>query len=359
MSRITFDDLLGQKVYTTYNDFISEIPSIISKEVSDNMKKERKLIEDIRNNEIFKKFTIKNVEKLLPEAEKQLLEGNVVGVDGTKANFPLFSGVRCQVGVVAVNYTGQQIKHSFFISQAGLSDDPAEVLDRIARRIETDEDVTEMALRGFMLYREREVGLAPQFKGKYIMYHGPLLPFELMSGLGRLRALNTTLDILKRIIHEKRCFSIVSSSSYKDYAYFGLALKKGEYLTKEGLDLYDHLANTANFMKYKDKWRDDERKMIEDFLENYARNIKIGIIRIGERPYVFHAHKDIFDLAAAIIARDSMFQKEKGFPLLIDYADTLCTEYFSASQFSNMMKWELAKNNSYLAEMGERKMRVK
>jgi hypothetical protein len=138
-----------------------------------------------------------------------------------------------------------------------------------------------------------------------------------------------------------------------------MALKNGEYLTKEGFDLYDHLSNTSNFMRYKAKWRDDEREMIEEFLENYARKIQIGVIRIGERPYVFQAHRDIFDLAAAIIARDSEFQLEKGFPLLIDYADTLCSEYFAASQFKNMMKWELAKNSSFLREVGERDMRKK
>ncbi|RLJ08502.1 MAG: hypothetical protein DRP13_02330 [Candidatus Aenigmatarchaeota archaeon] len=359
MGNITFDDLLKQKVYTTYSDFVSEIPHAVSKEVRENIKRERKLVKDIRNHESFKKMTIRHTNKLLPKAEKLLLSGNVVGVDGTIAKLRLFSGVRCQVGIVAVNYVGEQIKHSFFISHADLRDEPKDVLDRIARRMEIDDELPEMALRGFMLYREREVGLHTQFKGKYIMYHGPLLPFELMSGLGRLRALETTLEILRKIVKEKRCFSVISGSRYIDYSYYGMAIQKGEYLTKKGFDLYDHLANTTNFMRYRSKWRDEEREMIEEFLENYARKIQIGVIRIGERPYVFHAHKENFDLAAAIIARDSMFQREKGFPLLIDYADALCTEYFSAGQFKNMMKWELAKNNSYLLEAEEREMRNK
>ena len=123
--------------------------------------------------------------------------------------------------------------------------------------------------------------------------------------------------------------------------------------------LQNHLTTTSDFLSWSNKWREEEKAKVEEFIKNYASKICIGVIKISERPYVFHAHKDIFDLAAAIIARDSMFQQQKGFPLLIDYADNLCTEYFSGAQFNHMVDWELAKGDNYLREAGERRMREK
>jgi len=358
--KMTFSDLLNQQqTWTSYSDFCSQVPEIISKEVTENSRRETKLIADLKKSDVFKKLTIKNVEENLDRAEKLLTEGNVVGVDATMAKYHLLSGVRCQIGVVAVNYQGEQIKHSFFISQANLREEAEDVLERIVQRAESDDNLSDMHLRGLMMYREREAGMNPIFDGKYIMYHGPLLPFELMSGLGRLRALGVTLDILKKVVGSKRVMSIISTSSYKDYTYFGLAIENGQYLTSPDYTLEHHLVNSTDFLTYANKWREEEKKKVEDFIKDYASQICIGVIRVSDRPYVFHAHKDIFDLAAAIIARDSMFQKEKGFPLLIDYADNLCTEYFSGAQFNHMVDWELAKTDNYLRESGERRMRSK
>lgn len=356
----TFSDILAQQQqWTDYSDFCNQVPGIISKEVEDNAVREAKLIEDIKNDDMFKKATIKNVQPNLEKAEKLLTEGSIVGVDGTMSKYYLLSGVRCQIGVVAVNYQGEQIKHSFFISQASLHEEAESVLDRIYQRVESDDELSNMHLRGIMMYREREAGMNPKFDGKYIMYHGPLLPFELMSGLGRLRALDVTLELLRKIVSSKRIMSIISSTSFKDYTYFGLALENGQYLHSPTYNLEHHLVNESNFLAWSNKWREEEKKKVEDFIKDFASQIYIGVIKIGHRPYVFHAHKEIFDIAAAIIARDSMFQQEKGFPLLIDYADSLCSEYFSNAQFSRMVDWELAKTNTYLRESGERRMRVK
>jgi hypothetical protein len=358
--KITFSDLLKQqKTWTNYTDFASQVTQIISKEVIENSRLEAKLIEDLKKNPAFKKLTVREVQPNLKRAEALLTDGKVVGVDATMAKYNLLSGVRCQIGVVAVNYQGEQIKHSFFISQANLRDEAEDVLERIVQRAESDDNLSDMHLRGIMMYREREAGMDPKFDGKYILYHGPMLPFELMSGLGRLRALDVTLDLLKKVVDSKRCMSVISTSSFKDYTYFGLALENGQYLTSPEYTLEHHLTTTSDFLTWSNKWREEEKTKVEDFIKNYASNILIGVIKISERPYVFQAHKDIFDLAAAIIARDSMFQREKGFPLLIDYADNLCTEYFSGAQFNRMVDWELAKSDSYLRESGERRMREK
>ena len=357
---ITFYDLLNeQKTWTDYGTFVSQVPALITHDVRENSERETKLIDDLKKSDAFKKLDIRNVKDNLGAAEQLLREGNVVGVDATMAKYFFLSGVRCQIGVVAVNYQGEQIKHSFFISQSGLREEASDVIQRVVQRAETDDNLSEMHLRGLMMYREREVGMNPQFEKKYILYHGPLLPFELMSGLGRLRALNITLELLEKVVRSKRVMSIISSSSYKDYLYFGLALEPGQYFTSPEYTLANHLTHTSDFLAYANKWREEEGKRVKEFIDDYASQINIGVIKMSHRPFVFHAHKDIFDLAASIIARDSMFQSQKGFPLLIDYADNLCSEYFSASQFNELVEWELAKSGTYLREAGERRMREK
>ncbi|MBW3001865.1 hypothetical protein KY338_01740 [Candidatus Woesearchaeota archaeon] len=356
---VTFADLIDQKTWTDYGDFVREANEILEAEVKAHIQEEKELIAQLKAHPTFKKLKIKSVKDKLPKAEALLLKGDVVGVDGTRSDYRLLSGLRCQIGVVAVNYVGEKIRHSFFISEASLKLETEDIIEKISGRARHEENLSDMAIRGLMLYREREAGLDPRFKDKYIMFHGPLLPFELMSGLGRLRALDTTLDVLRRIIREKRFFSVISSTSFQDFLTFGRAIEPFQYFTIAEYTLGHYLQNTSNFMKWKEKWRADERKKIEEFLRDHAEKILIGVIRIGERPYVFHAHEEIFDLAAAIIARDALFQKEKGFPLLIDYADTLCSQYFSSGDFKRMMEWELSRTGQYLSEAPERDLRLK
>lgn len=355
----TFADLLGQKVWTDYAQFVGESPALIATEVDGHVAAEKELVRQLQEHPDFRRLERHSVRDNLEEAGALLANGQVVGVDGTVAQYRLLSGVRCQIGVVAVSYTGDSIRHSFFISEASLRDEPEDAIARVASRQTGDDNLSEMAVRGLMLYREREAALSDSFAGRFVMLHGPLLPFELMSGLGRLRALGVTLDILQRVVREKRFFSVISSTAYQDYLTFGRAIQPGEYLTASEYTLGRHLMNDSRFMGYSDKWRDDERASVQQFLGDYAERVMIGVIRVGDRPYVFHAHRDTFHTAAAIIARDSMFQREKGFPLLIDYADTLCSEYFSSGEFRRLVEWELAKRGALIAEAPERDLRLK
>lgn len=356
---VTFKNMLEQQqTWTDYALFCSQIPDIIKDDVEKNARSEEEFVRDLKKHPAFKNMTVKDTKPMLDDAERLLTEGNVVAVDGAMAKYPMMSGTRCQIGVVAVNYWGEKIRRSFFISHANLREEPHDVLSRLRRRSEGD-DLSDLHLRGLMMYREREAGMDAKFNGKYIMYHGPLLPFELMSGLGRLRALDTTLDLLRRIVQTKRVMGVVSSSSFKELLYCGRAIGRGEYLTHPDYTLEYHLTKTSDFLTWSNKWRDEERRMVNEFVRDYASQIRIGVIRIGGRPYVFHAHQDIFERAAGIIARDSLFQREKGFPLLVDYADTLATEYFSNAQFVKMVEWELSKTGTYLRESSERRMRVK
>jgi len=357
-SGITFADLLAQKQWSDYTSFIAEAPATYAAEVGEDIQREEALRQEIRSSILEQKFEVRRFEPLLKEAEKLLFSGGVVGIDGTVSKYRMLSGLRCQIGIVAVNYANEKVRQSYFISEACLQTATEDVVEALRRREARNRVISDMVIRALLLYREREVAMRHEYRDAFRMLHGPLLPFELMTGLGRLRALEATLTILERGIEDPKCFSIISASSQDDYLTLGMALEKGEYLVDPGYTLGDEVADNPDFMA-EGKWRPSEFGRMREFLHRYASRILVGVIRVSERPYVFHAHRESFDLAAAIIARDALLQREKGFPLLIDYADTLCSEYFPAGDFANLLIYKLAKEGHLLSQASERMMRVK
>ncbi len=357
-SKITFSDLLNQRKWEDYKAFISEASSVYVSEIEEDLKREASLRKRLRTEILEKNFSVRRYQPLLGKAEDLLFSGQVVGIDGTVSRVRTLSGLRCQIGIVAVNYFNEKIRKSYFISEASLQEETNDVVEVLKHREAKNRVISDMVVRALMLYREREVAVRKEFRNGYKLLHGPLLPWELMTGLGRLRALEATLDILEQIINDKRCFSIVSSSSQEDYLTLGSALQPGEYFVDEGFTCGDEIGGNEDFMTEK-KWRPGELDRMREFLAKSGAKIWVGVIKISDRPYVFHAHRDNFDLAAAIIARDALLQREKGFPMLIDYADALCSGYFPPSDFTNMLAYKLARRGEFLAEMPEQSLRLK
>lgn len=355
----TFQNILGQKIWESYEEYISEGIYEYSSSLKNEIEKGRKLKGKIRNY-IEKNFHIKKIPSNLKEEEKLLSNGDVIGIDGTVAQHETISGIMAQFGIVSVNYLNEKIQHSYFISEAKYKEEIEEVTDYLFSHESINKLLSNIVIRAILLFREREIGLIEKYIDKFKIYHGPLLPFELMASPGSadLKILNTTLPILERIITNKKCFSIISRSQNKAYIRLGLSLNSGEYFALKK-DVGKELIEDRSLISKPDKWRRDEFELVSNFLNVKASDLKIGIIKISRRPYVFHAHSEYFDLAARIIARDSYFQKEKGFPLLIDYADTLCSNYFKSSDFNRIIEYQLAKEGEYFTEMSEETLRQK
>lgn len=356
-AEITFADLLAQKQWNNYSSFVSEAPAFYAQALSEDLKREEQIRKRIRQELIASKFTVKRYTGL-EEAEELLFKGQVVGIDGTVAKQRTLAGLRCQIGVVAVNYFNEKVKQSYFISEASLQANSNDVLEVLKSREARNRVLSDIVVRALLLYREREVAMRPEFAQAYKLLHGPLLPFELMTGLGRLRALESTLDVLERLVADPKVMSIISSTTQDDYLTLGAALEPGEYLVDQSFSLGDEIKANTDFFS-EGKWRTLEYERVKEFLEQVGSQIWVGIIKVSERPYVFHAHKSMFDQAAAIIARDALLQREKGFPLLIDYADTLCSEYFPSGDFTNILSYRMACQGWFLAETSEREMRLK
>jgi hypothetical protein len=355
----TFREILNQKCWNTYEEFISDGIKAYSKELSEDIFEGKKHKSQIREF-IEKHFDIKKIPDDLNFEKELLSSGEVVGIDGTIATHKTISGTMAQIGVVAVNYLNEKIQHSYFISEARYKQDIEDVAEYLFSHEPLNKIVSGPVLRAALQVRERELGLKDKFENKYKIYHGPLLPFEMLANPGKaeLKILDVTLDILDQIIANRKCFSIISRSQNDAYIRIGLSLNKGEYVQlKKSVGL--EILEDRSLLKDKERWRDEDFLKVNNFINSRATKIKVGLIKLSHRPYVFHAHSEIFDLAARIIARDSMFQKEKGFPLLIDYADNLCSTFFKASDFNKIIEYQLAKEGEFLSEMSEETMRQK
>ncbi len=355
----TFREILNQKCWNTYEEFISDGIKEYSKELSQDIAQGKKHKAQIRSF-IEKHFEIKKIPADLDHEKQLLSSGEVVGIDGTIATHKTITGTMAQIGVVAVNYLNEKIQHSYFISEARYKQDIEDVAEYLFSHEPLNKVVSGPVLRAALQVRERELGLKDKFKNKYKIYHGPLIPFEMLANPGKaeLKILDVTLDILDDIIANKRCLSIISRSRNDAYLRVGLSLNQGEYIQlKKSVGL--EILEDRSLLKDKDRWREEDFLKVNTFINSRATKIKVGLIKLAQRPYVFHAHSEIFDQAARIIARDSMFQKEKGFPLLIDYADNLCSTFFKASDFNKIIEYQLAKEGEFLSEMSEETLRQK
>jgi len=72
---------------------------------------------------------------------------------------------------------------------------------------------------------------------------------------------------------------------------------------------------------------------IPRFIERVASQVVVGLYRASvlAPPQLFYAHADHAHFAAHIVLADSMFQEERGFPLLIDLAHHVCDSVFGGS----------------------------
>jgi hypothetical protein len=356
---ITFREILNQKSWNSYEDYIAEGIAQYTTELSNDITEGRKHKKEIREF-IEKNFEIKKIPSDLTVETNLLSSGEVVGIDGTIATHKTITGTMAQLGVIAVNYLNEKIQHSYFISEAKYKEDIKDVTEYLFSHEFANKIVSAPVLRAALQVRERELGLDDKFKNKYKIYHGPLIPFEMLANPGRaeLKILAVTIEILEKIIANKKCMSIVSRSQNDAYIRIGLSLNPGEYVQlKKSVGL--EILEDRSLLKDKDRWREEDYLKVNNFINQRAMKIKVGLIKVSQRPYVFHAHEEIFDLAARIISRDSMFQKEKGFPLLVDYADNLCSTYFKASDFNKIIEYQLAKEGEFLSEMSEETLRQK
>ena len=321
--------------------------------IKDTVKSEQGLRVRARKYLQEKKKIKKVTEKELKEAEKLLFGSKVCAADGTYASVNLSTtGIKGQIGIVTTSYVNKRTDYVSYFFEPLINvqaKEFIEVLEARRRMRDQNENISPSHIKAIMLYMERRKIL--DRKEPWKMVNGDVFPYELKIGQGRLRGLKTCLDLGRELFNHPFLIGIIARS--RDYVLntLSLGLNALEYVDiKSYKDELDNFLINAHF-------NETDMKMFRNFNEDYGNKMRVGIYKAKKRSYIFFAHRSNFDKAAAIIIRDSLFQPTRGYPLLLDYADSVCTKLVAASDFKKQVNFKLAKYGALEEEADEHSLR--
>lgn len=295
-----------------------------------------------------------------------LFNGGVEACDGVNVVHDTLPLTITQIGVCLVSYNGEQGSwaHRLFRRdlRARLVDPVAEALALLERREKREaqgsgaDNMSELTRRGVMAYAERSI-LKDKSAAPWRMGHGSPAPFELLSGLwssNRAR-LQVALDLIDWYVAYKKFVFVPSAPRRRHWLTIGNALNPMEFAILQTLEPeIERLVETGGY-------RDEggTRPLMRRFCKEAAPRIVVGLYRVweGAPPYLFYAHEDYAELAAHIVMADSMLQEHRGFPMLIDLADTVCSSVFGADTFTTSVQMAYTDAGQPFRYLGERDTR--
>lgn len=348
-----FEDFIRSECWKDLETHFRTAPAELEERIQNTVKSEQSLKTKARDYLTAKRTIKKITDKELTEAEKILFDSKVCAADGTYVPVNLSTtGIIGQIGVVTTSYVNKKTEYVSYFFEPLISIEEKEFSDVLeARRKMRDEgdSLSPSHIRAIMLYMERKKILERQEQWK--MINGDVFPHDLRTGQGRLRGLKACLDLGRELFTNPYIIGITAHS--RDYVLntLALGLNSMEYVDVKSYkdELEDFLSN-AHF-------NDSDMKMSRNFADDYGNNLRVGIYKVKKRSYIFYAHRENFDKAAAIIMRDSLFQPTRGYPLLIDYADSICTRLVAASDFTRQVNFKLAKHGALEEEADEHSLR--
>ncbi|MEW5995121.1 MAG: hypothetical protein AB1744_12105 [Candidatus Zixiibacteriota bacterium] len=272
------------------------------------------------------------------EAAQQtlLFNGLTEACDATSVLLDTLALKVVQIGVGLVSYSGKDmtLSHRIYrrdmrVKQAGLVEEAIEILER--RRLENEGGsggaVSDMLRRAIMTYAERAV-LVERATAPWRMGHGNPLAYELLTGSGLAALIDPSLVILDRLLEQKKFAFVTSDTNRRELLTIGNALKPLECAIVD--DVAPYLDKVLGG-HYTGEWVAKKGGLTE-FAATYGHKVLIGVYRVSGHspPRMFYAHADHVHEAALLLMADSILQEHRGFPMLIDIADTLCGNYFGS-----------------------------
>jgi hypothetical protein len=306
----------------------------------------------------------------IERVHRQLLfNGGVEACDGTVVAHDTLPVTITQIGVCLVSYHAEQgcWVHRLFrrdLRAAGSNpvDETMDLLDRRRQRGAQDvpsmrDRLSDLARRGIMAYAERAV-LLDRSDAVWRMGHGSPTPYELVTGSGMIELLRAGLDVMRRLVLDHRRFVYVpSATSARELLTIGNALHPLEYAivgTNE-----DTLSRIAEQGHYRGEGWGEEVDAVKKFVKECGPKVVVGMYRASTLApaQMFYAHADHAHEAALIAIADSALQEHRGFPMLIDLADGLCSATFGADWFAASTRLAYAHAGEPFRYMAERKTR--
>jgi hypothetical protein len=281
-----------------------------------------------------------NVAELKEAQRNVLFNGLVEAVDANSHVFHTLPVQIIQIAVAAVTYNGEEQTWANRIFRrdiplrggSSLIDETIELLKRRSGSPETGggrRKVTDQLRRGIMSYMERAV-LTEQARSPWRMGHGNPLAYEILTGSGQVELIRLGIPVLQRLVLEHKKFIFVPSVTQKEhFLTIGDALEPLEYAIID-----DASADLAKLLAggYRGEWKTAADEVLEPFCKEAGAAVVMGVYRAsGLAPArMFYAHRDFVHEAARIALADSIMQEHRGFPMLLDMADGICTTYFGA-----------------------------
>jgi hypothetical protein len=301
-----------------------------------------------------------------------LFNGAVEACDGTSAVHDSLPITIAQIGVSLVSYRGDQgtwvqrlFRRDLRVSGLDPVSEAVALLERRRQRDGTDapnprDTLTELTRRGIMTFAERAI-LLDKSQALWRMGHGNPTAYELLTGGGLvidgdMPLLRKSLGIWHQLLADHRKWVFVPSApSDRVLLTLGNALYPLEFALVDTplqimRDIVDgHLPKHSGLK--------DEAKA---FVEEVGPQITVGIYRASRAapPYMFYAHRDHAHEAALIVMADSVLQEHRGFPMLINLADTVCRTTFGPDSFGAAIQQAYVEAGAPFRYLGERETRI-
>lgn len=277
-----------------------------------------------------------------------LFNGGVEACDSTIQHHDTLPLTIFQIGVTLVSYLGNQgtwAQRLFRRDLRATGEDVTEELFRLLERREqraalnrpSRDHLSSMASEGIMAYAERAI-LLRQSQATWRMGHGNPAPFALITGSGSRDLMIEATRVLRELIEDHQKFVFVASEPRdRVLLSIGQALAPRQYAIVR--TLRDQIHTIVEHGNYSGRATVDTHwdgepltpeQWIRRFRDRVAPQVVVGVFRATRMapPQMFYAHVDHADLAAHIAIADSLFQEHRGFPLLIDLADSVCRTVF-------------------------------
>jgi hypothetical protein len=272
---------------------------------------------------------------------KVLFSGELETCDGTTATHDTLLLTVTQIGICLVSYQGNELTLSqrlFRRDLRAVAKNPVEeveaLLERRRSRAATDvndrrDTMAELGRRGIMTYAER--ALLGRSKAAWRMGHGNIAPYELLTGSGNMKLLETALKELRELVAYKQFVFVPSAIKDRVLLTIGGALRPLEYaVISTAQTAMDRIVSSGHY-------EEGYGEMADTFVREIGPQIVLGVYRASAHSPAtpFFAHADCVHYAAHIAMADSALQEHRGFPLSIDLADAACRAMFGADTFDD------------------------
>lgn len=295
-----------------------------------------------------------------------LFNGGVEACDGTSIVHDTIPLTITQIGVCLVSYNGQQGSwaHRLFRRdlRSKIGDPVEEVLSVLERREKReaqglgDEPISDLARRGIMTYAERKI-LKEKSSASWRMGHGSPAPYELLTGLwsSQYDRIKLSIELVEWYVNYKRFVFVPSAPRKRHWLTIGNALNPMEFAIIQTLE--PEIQNMIDNGGYRNE--SGVLPAMKKFCKEVAPKIVVGLYRVWEAapPFLFYAHVDQAEMAAHIAMADSILQEHRGFPMLIDLADTVCRSTFGGDTFNASVQTAYAEAGQPFRYLGERETR--